>query len=301
MRHLFLLALILSLPWVAPAVFQQLGIQVDFAKHVVDLRDKPKWDDGWPSDWNEDGYLAANPDVAAAVRANTMPSGYHHYQLFGRNEGRGGWPTATAEAPSPPVTAAPLPAPELAGAAPVPAPPSVEAVAVPSTSESEPPGIGEPADPPRAPFPPQKPTPDRRAVAQERLPSPPPAEANAKAVTAVRIGQHPDLVRIVLDVTMPTAVRANVTGGGRSIVVDLSGVQWKAAQEWRASGPSVVESYRVVSRPPSGRQLELRARDSVALKRIMNFPPEGARGHRIVLDFATLAATTRAPTATGRN
>ena len=37
---------------------------------------------------NEDDYLEANPDVAEAVAAGTIPSGQYHYWHFGRREGR---------------------------------------------------------------------------------------------------------------------------------------------------------------------------------------------------------------------
>lgn len=40
--------------------------------------------------FNEAGYLAANPDVAAAVRAGLFVSGQSHYDAYGRIEGRPG-------------------------------------------------------------------------------------------------------------------------------------------------------------------------------------------------------------------
>ena len=38
--------------------------------------------------FNENAYLAANPDVAAAVKAREVPSGWFHFMLFGQFEGR---------------------------------------------------------------------------------------------------------------------------------------------------------------------------------------------------------------------
>ena len=43
---------------------------------------------GEGSEFNEEEYLAANPDVADAVRAGACPSGATHYALYGRNENR---------------------------------------------------------------------------------------------------------------------------------------------------------------------------------------------------------------------
>lgn len=43
---------------------------------------------GFRADFHEETYLLAHPDVAAAVRQGAFTSGFQHYQLFGRNEGR---------------------------------------------------------------------------------------------------------------------------------------------------------------------------------------------------------------------
>jgi SAM-dependent methyltransferase len=40
--------------------------------------------------FDEDGYLAANPDVCAAVLSGAIPSGLEHYLRWGRREGRAG-------------------------------------------------------------------------------------------------------------------------------------------------------------------------------------------------------------------
>lgn len=50
--------------------------------------------------WDEQAYLRANPDVAAAVSAGQLGSALQHYQSFGQSEGRnpGGTPLPTARA-----------------------------------------------------------------------------------------------------------------------------------------------------------------------------------------------------------
>lgn len=46
-----------------------------------------------PEGWNEEAYLAKNPDVAKAVDQGIMPSGLWHYLKYGKNENRAlaGW------------------------------------------------------------------------------------------------------------------------------------------------------------------------------------------------------------------
>jgi len=51
---------------------------------------------GSPSTFDEDAYLAANPDVAAAVAAGTISSGLVHYQRYGANENRALQPNVRA-------------------------------------------------------------------------------------------------------------------------------------------------------------------------------------------------------------
>ena len=49
--------------------------------------------DGTPHDWDEQGYLAANPDVAALVAEGKVQNGFEHYRSTGFFEFRvGGFP-----------------------------------------------------------------------------------------------------------------------------------------------------------------------------------------------------------------
>jgi SAM-dependent methyltransferase len=58
-------------------------------------------------DFDEKKYLAANPDVRAAVAAGVMPSGLAHYRRFGRHEQRVGSPAFGARPTYRPLTAMP--------------------------------------------------------------------------------------------------------------------------------------------------------------------------------------------------
>jgi hypothetical protein len=62
----------------------------------------------WPAheaarcEFDEQAYLSMNPDVAAAVSKKAFSSGWHHYQRFGRGEGRApnfGCPGARTDQP----------------------------------------------------------------------------------------------------------------------------------------------------------------------------------------------------------
>jgi hypothetical protein len=47
-----------------------------------------------PESFDEDAYLAANPDVAQAVHDRTVVSGWYHVLFEGHREGRPGLPVA---------------------------------------------------------------------------------------------------------------------------------------------------------------------------------------------------------------
>jgi hypothetical protein len=61
--------------------------------------------------FNEELYLAANPDVAAAVARGQFASGRMHYNRHGRFEGRPLAPTEAAPGPAPTPAPAPVPPP----------------------------------------------------------------------------------------------------------------------------------------------------------------------------------------------
>jgi SAM-dependent methyltransferase len=52
------------------------------------MRGVPLYVTATPENFDESGYLEANPDIAAAVRAGTLESGRLHFEVFGAKEGR---------------------------------------------------------------------------------------------------------------------------------------------------------------------------------------------------------------------
>lgn len=93
-----LLVLLLTPLWLSLA-FEALGLRLPLPALLSSWLGVEKETDPAaipPPGWRESTYLAANPDVAAAVRGGLLRSGYDHYQQFGRAEGRPGVPAASA-------------------------------------------------------------------------------------------------------------------------------------------------------------------------------------------------------------
>lgn len=87
------------------ALLQYMGLpqQAGAAAGGQQLQQTP----GGGDNWNEQAYLAANPDVAAEVAAGKLSSGLQHYQQWGQAEGRpGSFITAAAPAQTIPAGAA---------------------------------------------------------------------------------------------------------------------------------------------------------------------------------------------------
>ncbi|MBP2232937.1 hypothetical protein J2847_006272 [Azospirillum agricola] len=233
-----------------------------------------------PPGWRESGYLAANPDVAAAVRDGRMSSGYTHYLQSGRAENRpGGFPTASAPVPAPPP-------------APVPAPPPV--LPSPRTTASvEPP----PASPAAAPLPKPRPDaqPDPALPPPRPVPSPvpeaaaspkPAATVPAAHVARIRTGNSDGAVRIILDLDRAPRFEPPVRRPDGSLAVTLPGTEWRATPSGRL--PATEFTYRVESTGASSR-LIVKGPKPLAPKAIAALPPDEERGHRLVID--AVAAT----------
>lgn len=228
-----------------------------------------------PPGWREWAYLAANPDIANAVRDGVFRSGYEHYRRFGEREGRGGG------LPAVPVRA-PVPEPAPPMTAPVPAaPPPASPAAMPPPPFAPPAGAlaPRPAVKPRPPEPQPAPAP---VPAPEAAPPPPAAAGNAgMVVRAVRFGRHPGFVRVVLESSGRLPAQPRLAPDGRSLALDLDGAGWTAARSWKGAPPALLTDYAV-----EGDRFVLRAARPLALRHVMRLPPEGSSGHRLAIDLA---------------
>ncbi|WP_448191504.1 hypothetical protein [Azospirillum sp. sgz301742] len=104
MWRLLIVVLIALAPMGLSYVSQEAGYRVTLDSWLP-RPEKPPFALGQtpPPDWQERAYLAANPDVADAVRAGIYETGYEHYRMAGLREGRtGGFPAqrAVAELPA---------------------------------------------------------------------------------------------------------------------------------------------------------------------------------------------------------
>lgn len=286
-----LLLLLLTPLWLSLAV-EGLGLQGSMPSLLSNWRRSAEVDTTLapPKGWRERAYLAANPDVAAAVRNGQLSSGYAHYVRQGRAEGRrGGFAEQVGE------TAKPAPA-QAAPAQPAPAQPSAQPAAAPIPAPPIPAAKPEPQD--GAPAlrtepaveilrPGVKPAPD--APARPPAVQTVAASATPRHVERIRTANGGDGLRVVLDLDQDPRFETPVRRPDGRLEVMLPGTLWQAAPSGRL--PATTLAYRA-ERSGAGTRLlfsdeEGDAKgDAVRLLAVSTLAPDKDRGHRLLIDVA---------------
>ncbi|MBF5093585.1 hypothetical protein F1643_02825 [Azospirillum sp. INR13] len=305
-----LLLLLLTPMWLSLAV-EGLGLHGSL---MSGLRRTPQIDSALapPTGWRERSYLAANPDVVAAIRSGQASSGYAHYVQHGRAEGRTGGFVELGKEPAkavPPAKAANRPTGQPAAAQPTTAQPAV----------SQPVASPAPAVP-AAPVPAVKPDPRDDAAPAQPVSFQPAARSGTqrpdaqrpeaqRRVERIRTANGGDGLRVVLDLDQDPRYETPVRRPDGRLEVRLPGTLWQAAPSGRL--PATALGYRA-ERDGGGTRLLFSDEDgageddakggAVRLLAVSTLAPDKDRGHRLVIDVAlpSMAKAERARTAGGR-
>ena len=318
-----LLLLLLTPLWLSLAV-EGLGLHGSL---MSGLRRTPQIDNALapPTSWRERSYLAANPDVVAAIRSGQASSGYAHYVQHGRAEGRTGGFVELGKEPAkavPPAKASTRPAAQPAAAQPaVSQPVASPAPAAPTPTAPVPAVKPDPRDdaaPVRAEpaaevlRPGVKPVPDASAQPVSFQPAARPGTQRPEAqrhVERIRTANSGDGLRVVLDLDQDPRYETPVRRPDGRLEVRLPGTLWQAAPSGRL--PATALGYRA-ERDGGGTRLLFSNEDgadeddtkggAVRLLAVSTLAPDKDRGHRLVIDVAlpSMAKAERARTAGGR-
>ena len=243
-----------------------------------------------PAGWRERAYLAANPDVAAAVRNKQFASGYAHYLQQGRAEGRrGGFVEAVEEPAGPQPTeaqpagvqpAAPQPALSQSPVIPIPAAKPEPQDGAPALRTDPVVEILRPGVKP-APEAPARPS-GIQTMASPVLP---------RHVDRIRTANGGDGLRVVLDLDQDPRFETPVRRPDGRLEVTLPGTLWQAPSSGRL--PATALGYRA-ERSGTGTPLLFSdetggtdtKREAVRLLAVSTLAPDKERGHRLVIDLA---------------
>ncbi|MGH6618323.1 MAG: hypothetical protein ACREF6_02125, partial [Alphaproteobacteria bacterium] len=104
-------------------------------------------------------------------------------------------------------------------------------------------------------------------------------------VKGIRLGRHPDKLRIVLDATGPLNFDYWISEGGKAIVVLIPQVEWAAAEYLRLGEDSRIYRIRFFPSPSGGGVLSILGRDKLGLSAVEAVGPDGNMPYRVVFDI----------------
>lgn len=106
------------------------------------------------------------------------------------------------------------------------------------------------------------------------------------SVTDVRVGQHPDMTRFVMEIDAEPAYRIFTLADPYRVVIDLPQVDWQVpedASERRTTG--LIDALRFGLFAPGTSRVVLDAQAPVAVKKAFVLPPRKGYPHRLVVDL----------------
>lgn len=99
-------------------------------------------------------------------------------------------------------------------------------------------------------------------------------------VSAVRIGDHLDKTRIVLDMTNVPEGRSRMENDGKRLVVELPTFNWKAAESFKADSGALVSDWKYAEG-----QLVVNLLSSATVKEQLVIPAKGKAPSKLVIDL----------------
>ena len=125
-------------------------------------------------------------------------------------------------------------------------------------------------------------------------------EAAAKPdVSVIRIGEHPDKTRLVLELSEAPNYRVFLLPNPYRVVIDLPELNWSVPENKIPKGRGVIEALRFGLFSAGTSRVVLDVKQPVLVKGAFVLPPKDGKPHRLVVDVepVTVAAFNAAPPA----
>jgi hypothetical protein len=116
----------------------------------------------------------------------------------------------------------------------------------------------------------------------------PAAGAATSSVRGVRVGEHPDKVRIVLDVSGPAKFSYDIDNNEKLLIIDLPQSSWPTGAAGSFDGNALVSGYTAKPSASGGVTLAVELKKPAKLTMSSALEPNESYGHRIVFDVAPL-------------
>lgn len=231
---------------VVPTMVRMVAIEKDIKVLVAQLQTL-----------TDQGQVPAEP--APAVESDTLPpEATGGATIPGEDVAKGTEPAKAATAKAGPDAASSLVTPEAASKGELPpedaaspsstAPVDLKAPVKPAAAPTPAPVVLAPTVKPapvKTPPPPAKP--EVKADTKTETPATPPLPNPSALGNAmdVRIADHANKTRVVLDITVPMAATAKLENNGKTLVIPLSQLNWLGKKSWDADSAELISGYHI--------------------------------------------------------
>jgi len=119
----------------------------------------------------------------------------------------------------------------------------------------------------------------------------PGARAAAPVIIGVRIGEHQDRTRFVVEMSDPVAMRTFTLSNPNRVIIDMPLVQWHLEAPPRPAGNGIVRSYRYGLFRSGNSRFVIDLNSPVSVSNALVVPPGGGYGYRVVVDLFPTSQT----------
>ncbi len=109
--------------------------------------------------------------------------------------------------------------------------------------------------------------------------------ASSPTVSNLRVGQHPDKMRIVLDLDAPVAFSTFLLPDPYRVVIDLPEIRFRLPASARSRSVGQISGWRYGQFRPGTSRVVVDTKQPMVVKSAFVLPPSGAQGHRLVVDL----------------
>lgn len=107
----------------------------------------------------------------------------------------------------------------------------------------------------------------------------------APVVMNVRIGEHPDSTRFVVELSDPVKLRVFTLANPNRVVIDMPQMLWRLNGPQKPTGNGAIRSYRYGLFRPGNSRFVIDLNMPVTVAEPMILPPSDGYGYRVVLDL----------------
>jgi N-acetylmuramoyl-L-alanine amidase len=119
----------------------------------------------------------------------------------------------------------------------------------------------------------------------KEAPSARPPAAKEAVVLGVRIGDHPDRTRFVVELSEPVEMRTFTLNNPNRVVIDMPAVRWHIEGSPRPGANSAIKGYRYGLFRPGNSRFVIDLSKPADVSDLLVLPPENGYGYRVVLDL----------------